>query len=278
MKAIYLSVLLSLPITSVAQVYHFNEWEMSPLNGNPKLVRYVSVYSDNLEELRTLEIDTNLWNIDSFNITGQTMVSYRVVNGALNPLARYNYQFDNKGNVVKRLCYDEKGDTSCRIVYTYNSRGDLIEEKHFVDDTTIGRHYKFSYKSGLCTLMLELNQNCDYKTTYKYDKSGRMLEEIHYYDRDTPSIKYIYDVIENTRSFWVFSRLNSKTTFDNYHNEILCSAYNRDGSIFWNFITEYVYDSLGNWTRRIEDDRKDNGIISNWGPWYKLTVREIEYY
>ena len=157
------------------------------------------------------------------------------------PCKKLNYsELDKSGNTVKDIKYDEFEEVEEIIENVYNDKGNLIEEKIFLNED------EFSERK-----------------TYKIDENGRIATEfIHYLDESIDTVSYEYDAEGNlikkvlTDSDGV---VESKEILK-YKNgkEISYVFYNEDDEL----VTERIsgYDTSGNLLRIIyhnsEEDEK----------------------
>lgn len=118
--------------------------------------------------VETFFLDNN-WNIyESYKFNGENKV-----------LERINYEFDDKGNLIKYETYDKDQLLTKATKYKYNDKHDIIEETFIIyqnDYESIDKHtFKYKYDS---------NGNWIKRTRYNIDGtfSDIIKRKIEYYD------------------------------------------------------------------------------------------------
>jgi hypothetical protein len=120
-----------------------------------------------------------------------------------------------------------------KTLYTYNDSGQLIRE------LVPGMEKIYDSKRRLSEEVFG-----DVRTTYSYDERGHVSEMLVHdpsgaYSLSGGNARYAYK-------------------YDSYGNEKEQTVYNRDGSVSMLYEFTYEYDSHGNWTKRIEDEKVFN--------------------
>ena len=157
------------------------------------------------------------------------------------PCKKINYkELDKLGNTVKDVKYDDFEDVEEIIENVYDDKGNLIEEKIFLNEEELAE-----------------------RKTYKIDETGKIAREFtHYLDESVDTVSYEYDADGNLiKKVLIDSEgvVESKEIF-NYKDmkEISYIFYNEDDKL----ITERIngYDNSGNLLRTIyfnsEEDEK----------------------
>lgn len=90
--------------------------------------------------------------------------------------------YDSKGNLIKELKYDEKGELYATINYQYDSKNNRTEIAGFGKDGELLQRFTYKYdKQGNETEVTEYdgsNTVIDHKTfSYKYDSKGNWIEK-----------------------------------------------------------------------------------------------------
>jgi len=126
----------------------------------------------------------------------------------------------------------KKGEKSYRRQVIYNEKGNLIEE---------------NYSD-------ELDDNLDWKNTYKYDEKGNLIEE-----------NYYSDGILSSKSIYNYDEKGNLIEENRY-----ATSYDAEGNIssWWVGYT-FQYDEQQNWTKKI--------AFTEDGP-HTITKREYQYY
>ena len=152
------------------------------------------------------------------------------------------YIFDANGRIIK-----ESNQTLAReitnepwtIDYTYDSNGNLTQEKYVSDD--YWHSYDYTYNSE-GTLIKEsyTNSSGSDEYTYIYDNSGKLLKkEYNSYD-----VVYTYDSKGNLIKAEERndSGSNYTTTYEYDNNDNLIRKYTTDNNDYWN-LEEYTYNN-----------------------------------
>ena len=167
------------------------------------------------------------------------------------------YKYDNEGNKIEEVIYDENDSLIKKYIYDYDSQGNLKKE--------------FEYDS----------QGLKSKKTYEYDSQGNLIKKKFYLPNGKLDRKYIYKydsqgkVIAEYR-FTTKVRLALKLTnkytykYNSQGDLIEETLYKNDGSIEHKRSYEYEYDNQGNWIKAIEYNSKENQ--------HYIITRKIEYY
>jgi hypothetical protein len=186
-------------------------------------------------------------------------------------------RFDQKGNRIEEIWYDDKGLSLLETTYSYNEEG--IELKN------VGIQ---SHKPFYNTWMYELNDttreltryHSQYrinkeKWIYRYDATGNKMEEKYFDESGMLSSRFVFKYDHK-------GRLEEKIEFDAYDNLYRKSEYaydekgNNTSEQIYNADTELkkqfsmIYDEKGNLTTRFEMDAK--GITQ------KMTIFLYEFY
>lgn len=122
-----------------------------------------------------------------------------------------------------------------------------------------------------------------WKIKYEFDSEGHRTEVAWLYSDGSPYLRYVDTLQENRRERLVYSEDGSvnqkyRSTLDDKGNEVESVSYkvNNDSMDFkWNY-TYLIFDSQGNWTKRLESlgDRDSNNKTKP----VKITYRTITYY
>lgn len=270
MKAVLLALIISYSFDAAANPEVRSPRKMAPLLGKVRRVREAGVGATATETASTV-FARGTYSVDTFSPAGLKLFTYWFFNGSLHETIEYRY--DAKGKSTEKRIYDTGSNVLESSVFIYDTSGNLVEERISDFANKAVRTIKYTYMNGRVATKLLYD---DQKTTYLYNGQGRLIAEtISYVGGEGKSTtKYGYDeggdiVLETDN--WRRTRF----WYDDHHSEIRAEEYTLDDSLLRTFTTEYVYDSHGNWIRRIESDP------DQWGgePFRKVHhLREIEYY
>lgn len=145
--------------------------------------------------------------------------------------------------------------------YSFNGRGNLIEENSHKKDGSVEKKFKFIYNTSHSLLEKQLYQNGikRFTSTMKYDNRGNQIE-----------IDWRNDKGE----------LNSKFTYgyDEKDNQVEVTTYNRDGSI--KFVSPRKFDENGNcteWSSHKNDGKVDFKTLADYDEKHHI-IELINYY
>jgi hypothetical protein len=152
------------------------------------------------------------------------------------------FEYDDKGNVIKRYDTDQKkGETT---------------------KTTI--HYKYDKKDNLSEqIMYDEEGRINGRITYKYDKKGNVIETITY--KEDGSVSHRNESVYNRkghRTQYITYDLDSKLVmrYDFEYNEngnvILKQSFNADSALINK--TEYEYGESGKKVKELQYDKNGN--------------------
>ena len=151
-----------------------------------------------------------------------------------------------------------KGEMTDWIKYTFNQRGDVIEEASYNSDGSLDLKYLYKYDSlgnRIERASYYSDGILDWKDLYKYDSLGNRIERASYYSDGSLRCKdfYKYDSAGNMieKAFLNSNgRLISKNLYqyDSAGNMIERTEYNSDG--IQNYKVLCKYDSTGNIVKR----------------------------
>jgi hypothetical protein len=178
--------------------------------------------------------------------------------------SQFKYIYDSKGNLIEEKHTQFDGYFLLSIFHTYSSSGILIEK------TSCGRPDDIKGKEGDCLIFEE----------FKYDSINQLIETI-YHDRvdvNTYKIIYRYDTNGNLTEMnqslineGIEPESDYQFTFkhDENRNETERIMFNARENKTSKINYKYVYDKNGNWIKR---------IIYLEGQPMEFTERVIKYY
>ncbi len=147
----------------------------------------------------------------------------------------YSQFFDNEGNLVEVIEYDIHNRPQSRMVYEYDNAHNLIGGVKFGSKGSVVSKYKF------------VN-----------NKAQKIIEEMVYNDKGKLSGKvfYYFDEngnVDNIKTFSANGNLIKKFTYRYDDNRMRSdeTITDKDGNIVREVNYDYLFDSRGNWVRRV---------------------------
>ncbi len=275
-KKLLLTVLFLITVLSCVAQQNKGNWEDESLRDSIKTIRYCSYSADSIKDLLSRSFNVKNYYLDSFDQNKNIRCTYEIKNTAIRMVSQVEYTLDSKGNITEQCQYfDNKTASECTSIL-YDLKFNIIQKTFFSRHNNTKHITVYINKpNGIIIKLDSINQKV-YKTVFKYN-GNKKIEEKSYAPNDIiNTIKYAYDERGNLISeTWVDSKLTYLYVYNEYNDIITIMTVNSLGKKISEFTTEYIYDSRGNWIRRIEDERSKFGGIE---PSYKLTIREIEYY
>ncbi len=274
MKTIWTVATLILPIVCLANPMMRTSARRAPLVGKVKTVKSSGYGAQSEASAKTKSFNTDRYSLDSFSSTGHILCTRWMEKGAVSGITQYEY--DTKWNKKSECQYDKMLKSQACIVSEYDSSGKLLQEIYYNQPNHIRTNTRYFYERGRLSIK---ETDSSERIVYNYDDKGQMVQETTYYHHNpTPRIiRYVYDgkqrVVSET---YVYGNTDSTTTsyvYDEHNNEVLAEEHRNDKGAGRRFLTEYTYDSQGNWTRCIEDFPSDNDETVK-----QVFIREIEYY
>ena len=142
--------------------------------------------------------DEETWNLTSvlryengelaYTVSRELNENDQTTSVTVNDVVRKTFEYDEKGNVIKELNYDEEGEESRRTEYIYDTDGRLEMELH----TWIHWYEEYQYDEngepildddGNHVFELVKEESSEY-TKYTYDDMGRMVASQTYAEGD----------------------------------------------------------------------------------------------
>jgi YD repeat-containing protein len=89
----------------------------------------------------------------------------------------YRYKYDQNDNLIEMKACEDNGDLEYRKVYTYNSKGQMIKEKHLYQDSIAGYEtYEYDEQGNLRMTKKYRSALEEIETReYKYNKNGHKV-------------------------------------------------------------------------------------------------------
>ncbi len=133
------------------------------------------------------------------------------------------YQYDSKGNIISEQFFNSKGENNSGILYSYDN-GKLISRESWYDKDRVSFYYE--YQDDL--LIKEKRENGSDFMVYSYDKNGNIIEKKEPgFGADYVIYQYEYDPDGN---------LIKEIKKDNAENYLYSIEYEYD----------YVYETINN--------------------------------
>ena len=175
------------------------------------------------------------------------------------------YEYDEQGNQIKAVSYDESGNIESRLKYEYDGQGNQTKRTSYDESGNIEGWSEHEYdgqgNQTKITYYAE-NGNIKSRSEYVYDTQGNKTKEV-FYD-ENGNIKswseYEYDAQgDKTKSVDCDENGNIVNGYEHVYdaegNEIKYVSY-WDGKI--NSWSEYGYDGQGNQTKKVSYDESGN--------------------
>jgi hypothetical protein len=190
------------------------------------------------------------------------------------------FKYDEKGNKIGE--YNPDGSIITTLSYKYDNKGNKIEETSFISENNFDYKSSFKYDDlGNCIENDNILQdgNIGSKTFFKYDKKNKIIEQQEVNADGSFIRKWTASYDENGNqtiynSFQSDSIIDWKivSKFDDKKNVIELTQYNGDGILDDIRFFQFIYDLNGNWIKRTEIYKKEEGNIIN------IFERELTYY
>ncbi len=245
--------------TTLFKEEHTHNYEYDN-NGN--ITKHVHIFEG--EELERIDY--------AYNAVGNVIKESNYYGGRL-----YGVQeFNDNGNVIKQMSYDENGVETERYEMTYNEMGLPLKQTMFENGKEVG-HMQASYdENGNMTKLVTVQDGVEVsKTEYEYNNNGYILKETRY-ENGKEVASELYEYHEN----------GEEKKFSRYEEGVLTSLseYNENGDIIKDmylyddgeYLNVYEYDKDGN---RIKSTAYFNGVITSLEEYNKNgdTVKYIRY-
>lgn len=234
------------------------------------LIEKYAYYSDNTlqwKEVYVYDDKNKLLEIQKYDMEGEMYEK---------TIKEYNL----KDLLIKETCYDidiEMIITSLTL-YFYNEMSFLTDKKVFDGNMNLKNYYEYLYNNEnelLAEGFFDKNGNLLNIESFEYHTNGMIAKKEMVNHKDKTVIKYnesgnhietkLYDIDDNLEIHSIFKH-------DNYNNLISFIRYWRvdnEMKLENNETHDYVFDSKGNWIKRVSFyNNKPN----------EISIREITYY
>lgn len=186
-------------------------------------------------------------------------------------------KYDNRGNLIERSKYMSDGSLDTKSVYKYDDKNNQIEFNRFNADGKLQfkNINKFDSKGNeVERSTYGLSGNISGRYTSSFDNEGNKIEYLSYNSNGNLKNKTTYEYDGNSKTIKSF---NSDGTpekkevfkYDDKGNEIEYAVYEQRDHFEATYYSEYLFDEVGNWTKKTEIGAGEAQII-----W----EREIEYF
>lgn len=233
----------------------------------------VRVYNDDFAKSQKETFKIN-------NVKAVTGYTYNYTDGTptKNGIKSMQEKFDQKGNRIEEIWYEENGKTSAReATYTFNDEGIELRNVGMSKHKAFYNNWLYEVNDTAKTIVkyhqqYQLNKE---KWVYNYDASGNKTQEQYYDIRGEENLRFVFKYDEKGRlsekiQFDGYDNLYSKWiyTYDENGNNLTQTQYNSDSEIQRLFTMKY--DDKGNLTTRFELNSK--------GRTESMTVFLYEFY
>lgn len=277
MKLLCTTIALLLSLTGMAQTCFTpqgttDDYKITVL-GKVKEIQQYTDRAASKEDAESKAINKSIIAVYSFNSTGLLESQSYSAHGIT---GRYIYLYNAKGNIIEKQFRDGSTRTKAHTTYVYDTTdtGNLMQKNLYSAAGKLCRIIKYNYTLG------QLAKETD-------SMKGRVVRKEYYYgnavteetttdaEGEKTVIKYYHDSKGNKISEEAPGLYHKIYIYDEHNNKIQEQHLDTNHVVTATYTIGYVYDSQGNWTRRIEE------VPSNIGDGrviYQSTVREIEYY
>lgn len=260
-------------------LYNYNYLNIYKYDDNGNIVENIKYKNDSLTNIEVAQYSAQnkILNYKTYQADGQ-----------INWERKYNY--DSKGNVIQEVHYNNSNYYS-HEKYRYSANNKLMESTRYSIGGDLLSTTKFIYSPTGMLLQENLialdNPEWNSVTNYNYNNLGLLTSKFIYYDNGIQELKELnlYDekgrLIEHETSY-------AKETFefDGFDNMVKHTTYYYNSenvgvktkkSINSISKVEFVYDTEGNWIKKIKSytDKESNSLsVPNE---YEVSERIIKY-
>ncbi|MCP4441241.1 MAG: hypothetical protein GY810_20240 [Aureispira sp.] len=258
-----------------------NDWDTMSLEGEVKHIskRVWSAKEKDSELILGTIVPDPLENWDvEFNKKG--FIQHKKCYDTKNELTlSYEYAYSKKNRLSEQLLLDASDQLIEKKSYKYNRKNQCIEKAIYKADESMVATYSYSYnkKGTLNEMIIDVPENSVISMSryeYLYNKEGQRVGQKNY-DREsnrlTQTYEYKYDVDGNRTEHVIINHTGNfsfKWTYeyDAKGNRTLMQRHFNGGSVCK---YEYTFDAKGNWIEKVEREK---------GKVVFLEKREISYF
>ena len=173
---------------------------------------------------------------------------------------KYGYEYDNKGNKIKKNSYDKDGEIGYYDIYEYDSKGNNTKETTYYRDRSIMSYIIYEYDSKgnkIKETLYDKDGNVEEMYRNEYDSSGNKIKETGYEDGNI-SYENEYDSNGIESKTTIYNKDGSIKATYTYTNEVTYTTINSKKLIATQISErqdgaktkdEYQYDTKGNQTK-----------------------------
>jgi hypothetical protein len=197
------------------------------------------------------------WDLE-FNKKG-FIVEKKCYDAANKVLFYYEYKYKKQSQLQRRNMYDTKGYRIEQLAYAYNALGQVAAESTYRSDNSLLVRYVHTYALKGQLVQTDVHAPANVYTTSKYEfvynKEGQLIEQHTYNQKDQrhQTDAYSYDENGFPKAHTMTNHLDkfdfvSYTQHDDQGNVITFQAPTEKEPL-----TSYTYtfDEIGNWTRKV---------------------------
>ncbi len=180
-------------------------------------------------------------------------------------------EYDEYGNCVKMVMYDEEGNVSIEEAtqYEYNEEGEVLhsEQVGSYSDGSVYKEVRNEYNDQISWVYYDENGEVLFEiiSEYEYDENGNVLSKKNYHD-GVLSDESIYVVVEDEWGDRAYEQMyigyledGAKEVYEyNEHGDNVREiAYDAEGNIVYEYRYEYGYDENDNiiWEKIYDGER-----------------------
>lgn len=182
-----------------------------------------------------------------------------------NPTNRIVYYYDTKGNVTGENSYGSTDMIASKIEYSYNDKNQKVREVHLKKDGI--KDYEILHAYGddkvISTKIFNSKGEMSYEERKGYDNEGNLISHYTYdkFDNVKSLEQYTYDGNANKTGWIVYNNdkmiLKANYGYDKHGNLASLMAVDYNGVVQESEVYNYQYDEKGNWIQKslIKDNR-----------------------
>lgn len=217
----------------------------------------VSKRGDTLKKRHLMLDPLENWDLQ-FNKKG-FIVEKKCYDAANGVLFYYDYKYKKQSQLQRRNMYDTRGYRIEQLAYTYNGLGQIAAESIYKSDNSLLVRYVHTYGAKGHLLQTDVHAPTNVYTTSKYEfvynKEGQLVARDTYNQKHQRHQTDAYSYDENG-----FAKVHTMT---NHLDGFVFTSYTQY-DVQGNIITfqapaeiqpltsyTYTFDEMGNWTRRV---------------------------
>lgn len=217
----------------------------------------VSKRGDTLKKRHLMLDPLENWDLQ-FNKKG-FIVEKKCYDSANRVLFYYDYKYKKQSQLQRRNMYDARNYRIEQLAYTYNSLGQVAAESIYKSDNSLLVRYVHTYGIKGQLLQTDVHAPTNVYTTSKYEfdynKEGQLIAQHTYNQQQQKHQTDVYNYDDNgfVKEHTITNHLD-QFVFTSY------AQYDMEGNVItFQAPTEtepltsytYTFDEIGNWTRRV---------------------------